>query len=31
MTSNSANSNMQGAASDPNAPMNYVLNSDDYQ
>ncbi len=31
MTSNSANSSLQGPKSDPNAPINYVLQSSDYQ
>jgi prepilin-type N-terminal cleavage/methylation domain-containing protein/prepilin-type processing-associated H-X9-DG protein len=30
MTSDGANSNMQGPKTDPNAPINYVLNYDDY-
>jgi prepilin-type processing-associated H-X9-DG protein len=31
MTSNGAKSNMQGPRSDPNAPINYVLQSADYR
>jgi hypothetical protein len=31
MTSNGAKSNMQGPKSDPNAPINYVLNDADYR
>ena len=31
MTSDGANSSLQGPKSDPNAPMNYVLKSEDYQ
>lgn len=31
MTSNGANSNMQGPKSDPNAPINYVLQTADYR
>jgi prepilin-type N-terminal cleavage/methylation domain-containing protein len=31
MTSNGAKSNMQGPRSDPNAPINYVLQAEDYR